>query len=240
MSVKLKSDNNKLKNGLYIISTPIGNIKDITLRAIEILKESDYILCEDTRVSLNLLNKYNIKKNLISNHKFNENKNLKKILDLLKKGSIISLISDAGTPIISDPGLILVKECIKENINIIPIPGASAIISAITISGFSEKFYFYGFLPEKQSTLKEDLKMLSDLNSSIVFFVSAKKLNKALIEFKNFFSKRKILICREMTKKYEEFIRDNVESVNITDVNLKGELTVVISDKSNEKKLLKN
>ena len=171
MSVKLKSDNNKLKKGLYIISTPIGNIKDITLRAIEVLKESNYILCEDTRVSLNLLNKYNIKKNLISNHKFNENKNLKKILDLLKKGSIISLISDAGTPIISDPGLILVKECIKENIDIIPIPGASSVISAITVSGFSEKFYFYGFLPGKQSTFKEDLKMLSDLNCSIVYII---------------------------------------------------------------------
>ena len=239
MSVKLKSDNNKLKKGLYIISTPIGNIKDITLRAIEILKESNYILCEDTRVSLNLLNKYNIKKNLISNHKFNENKNLKKILDLLKKGSIISLISDAGTPIISDPGLILVKECIKENIDIIPIPGASSVISAITVSGFSEKFYFYGFLPEKQSTLREDLKMLSNLNCSIIFFISAKKFNKALIQFKNFFSKRKILICREMTKIYEEFIRDNVESVNIADLNLKGELTIVISGISNEKKSFK-
>ena len=239
MSVKLKSDNNKLKKGLYIISTPIGNIKDITLRAIEILKESNYILCEDTRVSLNLLNKYNIKKNLISNHKFNENKNLKKILDLLKKGSIISLISDAGTPIISDPGLVLVKECIKENINIIPIPGASSVTSAITVSGFSEKFYFYGFLPEKQSTLKKDFKMLSNLNCSIIFFISAKKFNKALIEFKKFFSKRKILICREMTKIYEEFIRDNVESINIADLNLKGEMTVVISGKGNEKKSFK-
>ena len=235
MSLNFKSDNNELKKGLYIISTPIGNLQDITLRAIEILKKSDYILCEDTRVSQNLLLKYNINTNLISYHKFNEAKNLDKITKLLKSGNLLSLISDAGTPIVSDPGKLLVNECIKNNIQIIPIPGPSAVISAISISGFSEKFYFYGFLPDKKKILSEDLSKLSNLDCSIVFFISAKKLNKALIEFKKYFLERNILICREMTKIYEEFIRNTVTKIDISEITLKGELTVVISEKVNKK-----
>ena len=235
MSLNFKSDNNELKKGLYIISTPIGNLQDITLRAIEILKKSDYILCEDTRVSQNLLQKYNVTTNLISYHKFNEAKNLDKITKLLKSGSLISLISDAGTPIVSDLGKLLVNECIKNNIQIIPIPGPSAVISAISISGFSEKFYFYGFLPDKKKILSEDLSKLSNLDCSIVFFISAKKLNKALIEFKKYFLERNILICREMTKIYEEFIRNTVKKIDISEITLKGELTVVISEKVNKK-----
>ena len=144
------------------------NLKDITLRAIEILKISDYILCEDTRVSKNLLKTYDIHSNLISHHKFNEKKNTSKIVEILK-GSIISLISDAGTPGVSDPGKILINECIKNNIKIIPIPGPSAVTSAVSISGFSEKFYFYGFFPEKKKIIIEDLKFLSKLDCSIVF-----------------------------------------------------------------------
>ena len=154
--------NNKLRNGLYVVSTPIGNLGDITLRAIEILKQSEYILCEDTRVSQNLFKKYSIKSKLIANHKFNENKNISKIIEILKSGKIVSIVSDAGTPSISDPGAIIVKECIKENINIYPIPGPSAVTSAISISGFSEKYYFYGFFPKKNKTLTEDLSILSD------------------------------------------------------------------------------
>jgi 16S rRNA (cytidine1402-2'-O)-methyltransferase len=138
------------ENGLYLVSTPIGNLKDITLRAIETLKKSSYILCEDTRVSKNLLDRYEIKSRMISNHKFNESKNLNKIISLLKSGEIISLISDAGTPSISDPGSILVNECIKNDIKVTPIPGPSAVATAVSISGFSEKFIFYGFLPEKK------------------------------------------------------------------------------------------
>ena len=134
-------DKKEIKKGLYLVPTPIGNLEDITLRAIDILKKSSFILCEDTRVSKILLKKYNIKSKLISNHKFNETKNLNKILDLLKSGEIISLISDAGTPSISDPGSILVNECVKNNIKIIPIPGASAVATALSISGFSEKFF---------------------------------------------------------------------------------------------------
>ena len=147
-----QSNNQEIKKRLYLISTPIGNLSDITLRAIDILRKSDYILCEDTRISKNLLDKYEIKSKLISNHKFNEKKNINKILGLLKNGSVISLISDAGTPAISDPGSILVNECIKNSIDVIPIPGPSSITSAMSISGFSEKFFFYGFWVISQSS----------------------------------------------------------------------------------------
>ena len=134
MIIKPQSKIKDNENGLYIVSTPIGNLKDITIRAVEILKQSDFILCEDTRISKNLLNKYEIKSKLISNHKFNEKKNTLKIIEYLKSGKLISLISDAGTPAISDPGSVLVNECIKNNIKIIPIPGPSAVSTAMSIS----------------------------------------------------------------------------------------------------------
>ena len=236
MIENLKSANRVFKKSLYLVSTPIGNLNDISLRAIETLKRSDYILCEDTRISKNLLEKYQIKSNLIANHKFNEKRNVVKIIKLINQGSLISLISDAGTPGISDPGSILVNECIKNNINIIPIPGASAVISAVSISGFSEKFFFYGFFPEKDKILKEDLKNLSKLNSSIVFFVSPKKINKNIPLIKKNFLGRKILICREMTKFYEEYKRSKVEDLEPLQSNLKGELTIVISEKIHDKK----
>ena len=233
-----KNNNKGIKKGLYLVSTPIGNLEDITLRAINILNKSDYILCEDTRTSKILLQKYDIKSKVVSNHKFNEKKNLPKVLDLLKKGSIISLISDAGTPGVSDPGSILVNECIKHKIDIFPLPGPSSVTSAISISGFSEKFFFYGFFPEKKKLLDEDLKRLSKLDSSIIFFVSTKKVNKIFPYLKKNFSGRKILICREMTKFYEEYIRSEVNELELLRNNLKGELTVVISEKTNHKKNL--
>jgi len=236
MIVNSKSTNKETKKNLYIISTPIGNMSDISLRAIETLKKSDYILCEDTRVSKNLLNKYQIKSHLISNHKFNEKKNLIKIIKLIKEGYIISLISDAGTPSISDPGTILINECVKNNIEIIPLPGPSATISAVSISGFSEKFFFYGFFPEKQKLLEEDLEVLSKIDCSIVFFISPRKVNKIIPYIKKNFSGRKILICREMTKFYEEYIRSEVDKLELFNNNLKGELTIVISENINQKK----
>ena len=223
------------KNGLYLVSTPLGNLKDITFRAIDILKQSDYILCEDTRVSKILFNKYEIKSNLISNHKFNEKKNVKKIIEYLKIGKIISLISDAGTPSISDPGSILINECVKNNINIYPIPGPSAVATAISISGFSDQFLFYGFFPEKKSVLISELKKLSEFNYSLVFFSSPKKINKIIPEIKNFFHGRKIIICREITKYYEEYIRKNVNDLELFDKKPKGEITVVISEKIGNK-----
>jgi len=234
MTINSQSLINDTKKGLYIISTPIGNLGDITLRSIDILKKSDYILCEDTRVSKILLDKFKIKSKLISNHKFNERKNIPKILQLLNDGSVISLISDAGTPSISDPGSILINECIKNNLDVIPLPGPSSVISAVSISGFSEKFFFYGFFPDKKKTLEEDLKNLSNLDSSIVFFISSKKFIKAIPFFKKYFSNRKMLICREMTKYYEEFIRQEINELEL--LNLKGELTIVISEKGIDKK----
>ena len=229
--------NNQVKSGLYIVSTPIGNLGDITLRAIEILKKSDYILCEDTRVSKNLLNRYEIRSKLISNHKFNEKKNLSKIIEILKSNYIVSLISDAGTPSVSDPGAILINECLLNEINIFPLPGPSAVSSAVSISGFSEKFFFYGFFPEKNSEIKEDLKNLSNLNSSIIFFISPRKFNKSVKIIKEYFSGRKILVCREMTKFFEEYIRTDVDTLKSFKDNPKGELTIVISEKDKIKKI---
>ena len=227
---------NKIKYGLYVVSTPIGNLGDITLRAIEILNNSDHIFCEDTRVSKKLLDKYNIKSKLVSNHKFNEKKNISKILGFLKDGFIISLISDAGTPAISDPGSILVNECIKNNIDVLPIPGPSSVTAAMSISGFSEKFFFYGFFPEKKKILEEDLRNLSGLNACLVFFISSKKIKRVTPFLKKNFLGRKILICKEMTKYYEEFIRSEIDKIDSLNLNLKGELTLIISEIKKNKK----
>ena len=235
MIIKSKSISKDNENGLYLVSTPIGNLKDITFRAIEVLKKSSYILCEDTRVSKNLLDKYDIKSKLISNHKFNETKNLSKIIELLKSGEIVSLISDAGTPSISDPGAILVNECIKKNIKIIPIPGPSAVSTAVSISGFSEKFFFYGFLPDKKQNLLNELKKLSQFNNSLVFFISPKKINKIIPDLKNNFTGRKIVFCREISKLYEEFVRKDIDDLKPFIKEPKGELTVVISEKKIDK-----
>ena len=222
--------------GLYLVPTPIGNLEDITLRAIRILRKSQYILCEDTRISKKLLEKFSINSKLISNHKFNEKKNLSKIISLLKEGHSISLISDAGTPGISDPGSVLVKECIKENIEVIPLPGPSAVSTAISISGFCEKYLFYGFFPEKDKVLKEDLNVLSNLNICLVFFVSPKKINRVIPIIKKIFIDRNILICREMTKLYEEYLRCEVNDLRSFDKEPKGELTIVISEKNIKKR----
>ena len=237
MILHTEKKNNKVKSGLYIIATPIGNLSDITLRALEVLKKSDYILCEDTRTSRNLLDKYEISSKLISNHKFNEKKNLLKITDILKSGCVVSLISDAGTPSVSDPGAILINECLINRIDIFPIPGASAVSTAVSISGFSEKYFFYGFFPEKNIKLKEDFEKLANLESCIVFFISPRKFNKSIKDIKQYFSGRKILICREMTKFYEEYIRTDIDNLEPFESDPKGELTIVISEKNKEKNL---
>ena len=235
MILHTENINNKVKSGLYIVSTPIGNLSDITLRALEVLKKSDYVLCEDTRISKNLLERYEIKSKLIANHKFNEKKNLSKVIDILKSGSVVSLISDAGTPSISDPGAILVNECVVNEIDIFPIPGASAVSSAVSISGFNEKYFFYGFFPEKNSRLSEDFERLANLEGCIVFFISPRKFNRSIKDLKRYFSNRKILVCREMTKFYEEYIRTDVETLEPFKSDPKGELTIVISEKVKEK-----
>ena len=237
MIVNYKTINKELKKGLYLVPTPIGNLNDITLRALETLRKSDLILCEDTRISKNLLNKYKIISKLISNHKFNEKKNIFKIIEYLKSGKIISLISDAGTPGISDPGSILVNECINNEIRIFPIPGPSAVAAAVSISGFSDKFLFCGFFSDKQNQISYELKKFSRLENSLVFFISPKKINKIIPEIKKNFTGRKIVFCREITKMYEEFIRKNVDELELFEKEPKGELTVVISEKKINKKV---
>ncbi len=228
----LKEDKNKIKSGLYIVSTPIGNLGDITLRALDILKKSDVILCEDTRVSKKLLNHYEIKTILISNYKFNEKKNLEKVINIINKNKIVSLISDAGTPAISDPGRLLINRCIKESIFVIPIPGPSAITASTSVSGFSDKFYFHGFLSDKVNLIRKEFKMFLNLECSIVFFISAKKLIKRFEILKEYFLEREILISREITKIHENFYRGKVSEIDNFQFNPKGEVTVVISEKN--------
>ena len=218
------------KKGLYLVSTPIGNLGDLTIRALEILKNSELILCEDTRVSIKLLNHFDIKTQLIAFHKFNERKRTKDIMNHLMNGKIISLISDAGTPAISDPGKLLVQECISNDIPITPIPGASSVITSLSISGFSDKFIFFGFLEEKKNKLIKELEFLSKMDCSIVLFIPPKKLIKNLEIVINFFKKREIVLCREMTKIHEEFIRCKVEDLKKIKIYDKGELTIVISE----------
>ena len=224
-----------LLSGLYIVSTPIGNLDDMTFRALEVIKNSDIILCEDTRRSLKLLQHFNIKKKLIPYHKFNEKKEVNKIIKYINEGKILSLISDAGTPIISDPGLLLIKECVKQNINVSPIPGVSSIVAAMSVAGFSDKFIFYGFLPKAEKELNKVLLQLKDLDFSIVFFIPANKINFYLKIFKIFFEDRDIMIAREMTKIYESFYRGSLSSMKMFEKSLKGELTIVISEKYNKK-----
>jgi len=221
-------------NSLYIVSTPIGNLDDITLRAIEVLNNSDIVICEDTRHSIKLLNHLKIKKKLISCHKFNEKKQTTEVIKHINQGKILSLISDAGTPLLSDPGKLLVNECIKNKINIVPIPGASSITSAMSVSGFSDQFFFYGFLPKTENELNKVLKTLSKNSFSIVFFIPAKKINFYIKSFKNYFMDRKVLIAREITKIHESFIREEIKNLKFFKNSLKGELTVVISEVNNK------
>ncbi|MDC0472731.1 16S rRNA (cytidine(1402)-2'-O)-methyltransferase [Pelagibacteraceae bacterium] len=229
---------NVLAPGLYIVSTPIGNLNDITLRAIDVLKKSDIILCEDTRRTLKLLNHFKIKKKLISYHKFSEKKEMNKIIEHLNEGKILSLVSDAGTPTLSDPGLLLVKECVKKKINICPIPGVSSITAATSISGFEDKFLFFGFLPKTEKDLHKKLTNLKNYDYSLVFFVPGTKINFYIKNFKLFFLDRDIFIAREITKIHETFYRYNVEEIPQFDKKLKGEITIVISKKYNKNKLL--
>lgn len=226
--------NNHLDPGLYVVSTPIGNLSDITLRALDVLKQSDYVLCEDTRHSLKLLNFYKIKKKLVSFHKFNETKKCKEIFDDIEAGKIISLISDAGTPLISDPGEFLVKLAREKKIKVIPVPGPSAVTAAISVAGFSSKFFFFGFLSKKTKERTQELESLCKINNSIVLYLPARDLKKSLEDFKIYFENRMIFIAREITKLHETYLSGTAEELleNTGANDLKGEITVVISDKS--------
>ena len=226
---------NLLPNSLYIVSTPIGNLDDITLRAVNVLKKSDIILCEDTRHSIKLLNHLKIKKRLISYHKFNEKKQIESVIEHINKGKILSLISDAGTPLLSDPGKLLLNECLKRQFKIVPIPGVSSITTAMSVSGYDDKFLFYGFLPKKEGELENVLNTLSKLNYSQIFFVPAVKINFYLKIMKKHYFDRKIMIAKEITKIHEEFFRDSIKDIKLFNPTLKGELTIVISENISKK-----
>ena len=190
MQFRHQMDKNKqqtFSSGLYLVSTPIGNMEDITFRALNVLKNSDIVLCEDTRRSGKLLSHFQIKSKLLSYHKFNEKKVSYKIIDSIKKNKVISLITDAGTPTISDPGMILVNKCVEENLSVYPIPGSSAATSAVSVSGFSDQYLFYGFLTKKENELENTLKSLCNLDYSIVFFIPAPKINFYILQFKQYF-----------------------------------------------------
>lgn len=226
--------NNQLSPALYVVSTPIGNLSDITLRALDVLKNCDYILCEDTRHSLKLLNFYNIKNKLISFHKFNEKKNYKQICEDIIGGKSVSLISDAGTPLISDPGEFLVKSARDLGVKVLPVPGPSATVAAVSISGFDTKFLFYGFLSKKINERAKELEILSKVNNSIVLYLPARDLKKYLKEFLLFFENRKLFIAREITKIHETYLTGTTSELLglILENDLKGEITLVISGKS--------
>jgi len=234
-----KNKQQTVGSGLYLVSTPIGNMEDITFRALNVLKKSDIILCEDTRRSGKLLSYFQIKKKLLPYHKFNEKKVSNKVVDFIKKNKVISLISDAGTPAISDPGKILVNKCIEENLIVHPIPGSSAITSGVSVSGFKDQYLFYGFLTKKENELESVLKNLCNLDYSIVFFIPASKINFYISKFKKYFFDRKIVIAKEMTKIHEEFIREKVALIKNLSETLKGELTVILSEKIKEKNIKK-
>lgn len=223
---------------LYIVPTPIGNLEDITLRAINILKKVDLILCEDTRVSSKLLNHFEIKNKLKAHHKFNEHKDSSNIIEKLKTGLSIALISDAGTPGISDPGYFLVRECISNNIEVETLPGATALIPAVVNSGLPcDRFVFEGFLPPKKGRNKR-LSELAQESRTIIFYESPYRLLKSLEQFKEFFGEERIIsVSRELSKIYEENIRGNADELlkYFGEKQIKGEIVIVVEGISKKK-----
>lgn len=214
---------------LYVVATPIGNLDDITLRAIKILKEVDVIIAEDTRHTLKLLNHLNISKPLISYHRHNEEQRKEMIIDKLKNGENIAIVSDAGTPGICDPGEVLIHECIKENIKVVPIPGACAMINALIASGISTKeFTFWGFLPLNKKLRKEKLEYIKNETKTVIIYEAPHKLKSTLEDLKEILEKRKVVIARELTKIHEEFIRGTIDEILEKADSLKGEIVLII------------
>ncbi len=218
---------------LYVVATPIGNLKDITIRAIETLKSVDIILCEDTRRARILLNHYSIEsKKLLSYYEGNEISRTKEVIELLKNGYNLALISDAGTPLISDPGYRLVRACRENNIEVIPIPGPSAVISALSVSGLeTNKFLFLGFLPKKKNNRLKELEKYKGFEGSIVIYTSVYKIKELLDEIYLIFGNRKVFVAREMTKAFESYLYGNLLDVKERIVE-KGEFVVIISKES--------
>lgn len=234
--MKQNSYNSDIKGKLYLIPTPIGNLDDITLRALNILKEVDIVFAEDTRETFNLLKYYNINKKIESCHKYSEMKNKEKILKILKEGKTIGFVSDRGTPLISDPGNFVVNEVIKENIPVIALPGATALIPALNMSGLdNERFLFYGFLNNKKNAAKNELNKLKDVEYTMVFYESPRRLKTTLELMLEAFGNRKISIVREISKLHEEIIRDSIENVTKIIDDIKGEIVIVVEKKKNNK-----
>ena len=216
------------KNCLYLIPTPIGNLEDITFRAISILKSVDVILCEDTRESSKLLSHYNIKKKLIACHEYNEDKLFDKVRDLLDSGKNIGLISDQGTPIINDPGFVLSRYLIENGYNVVSLPGPTAFVPALTSSGLDPSpFLYYGFLNSKKSKREEELKVLRNYPFSIIFYEAPHRINSMLKSILEIFGDRKVSISREISKKYETIYRDKISNL-IDNIELKGEFVIIV------------
>lgn len=218
---------------LYIVSTPIGNLKDITLRALDVLKDADFIVCEDTRVTSNLLKEYDIKKELISLNAYNEQNKIKWLVSRLKDVNQAALVSDAGTPGISDPGARFIRLAIDENIDVEAVPGPSALLAALVVAGFpTDSFIFDGFLPQKKGR-KKLLEYYNESERTVVFYESVHRIVKLIGELNEIMPERYIAICRELTKKFQEVIRDKVKNIHngISNLTLKGEFVVVISPK---------
>lgn len=233
-----------MKNGkLYLVATPIGNLEDITLRAIRVLKEVDYIAAEDTRNTLKLLNHFEISKPLISNHRHNEENREEQLINKLKEGKNIAVVSDAGTPGISDPGEVIAKRAIEEGIEVVPIPGACAAISSLIASGLDTKeFTFYGFLPLNKKLRKEKLEEIKNETKTLVIYEAPHKIKDTLMDLKEIIGTRKIVLAREITKIHEEFIRGKIEELIEKVDNLKGEMILLIegAPKTESENILNN
>jgi len=235
MSIIQNQDFKPSQNEFYIVSTPIGNLEDITLRALKILKETDIILCEDTRKTIILLNHYNIKKKLSVYNDFNKFKVIPEIINLIRQGNKICLVSDAGTPAISDPGFHLIKELISNGIQIIPIPGANAAISALSASGMpTDNFMFLGFLPNNLEKIKKKINYLKNIKTTFVIYESPKRVNKTLQILYDSLGSKQIVICRELTKIFEEFIRANIEELLSQKKEYKGEIVIIIDNRTDK------
>ena len=231
-----KSYENSKYGKLYLIPTPIGNLEDITLRAIKTLEMVDIVYAEDTRETNNLLKYLKITKKVESCHKYTEMKHKNKIIEILKSGKNIGYVTDRGTPLISDPGNIIVEEAISNGIIVISLPGPNALLPAINMSGLSnEKFLFYGFLNSKPSISKKELIELKDIKQTIILYESPHRLTATLKQILAVFGNRKIAIVREISKLYEEIIRDNIENILKISDNLKGEIVIVIEGNNEEK-----
>lgn len=231
-TVKINLDNalaGALQPGLYLVATPIGNLADITLRALSVLARADHICCEDTRHSLKLLNHYGISGRLSAYHDHNAARERPKILSWLKDGASVALISDAGTPLISDPGYKLVREAAGADIRIHPIPGPSAVLAGLTASGLpTDSFFFAGFLPPREAAAQQRLEALADIEATLIFFETASRLKKHMPQYGEAFPGRELVVGRELTKHFEEIIRLLLPANTPPDLEAKGEFVVLI------------